>query len=286
MSFKSFLISKSFFKQVGIMMLIGIIIIFAVIKGLDIYTHNGEVIIVPYLSSADADSLMVLSSKEYLQYTIADSIYSDDKIPGTVVNQHPAPESKVKKGRRIYLTIVARTPEMVRMPNLIDLSIRRAVDIVLHAHLKIKEIVFEDDIALNAVLGQKMGALDIPADTMLASGSSITLIAGNGHNNKGVAIPYIIGLTVHEAQRTILQTSFNVGDIDTLDMDYGNHFRVFQQFPFSDPLNPSFKKLGSKISFILKPDNLINFDSLVLLHHTPDTTDVEPELIDPENTDF
>jgi len=268
------------------MMLIGIIIIFAVIKGLDLYTHNGEVIIVPYLSSADADSLIILSSKDYLQYTIKDSIYSDDKTPGTVVNQHPAPESKVKKGRRIYLTIIARTPEMVKMPNLIDLSIRRAVDIVLHSHLKIKKIEFEDDIALNAVLGQKMGALDIPADTMLASGTSITLIAGNGHNNKGVAIPYIIGQTLREAQRTILQTSFNIGDIDTLNVDYGNHFKVYQQFPFSDPLKPSFKKLGSKISFILKPDNLINFDSLVLLHHTPDTTDMEPELIDPENTDF
>ena len=285
MSIKSFLISKSFFKQVGLMMVLGIIIIFTIIKGLDIYTHNGEIIIVPYLESADADSLLVLSSKTYLQYTITDSIYSDEKTPGTVVNQHPAPESKVKQGRRIYLTIVARTPEMVQMPNLIDLSIRRAVDVVLHSHLRVREIIFEDDIALNAVLGQKIGTKDIPADTMLSSGSFITLFVGNGNINKGVSVPYLIGQTVHEAQRSILQSSFNIGDIDSLDIGYNNHFRVYKQYPFSNPLDPSIMRLGSKISLILKPEGLVNFDSIVLLHHTPDTSLMDPKSID-NHTNF
>ena len=65
MSFKSFLISKAFFKQLGIMVVIGIILLFAIIKGLDVYTHNGDVIMVPHLKSADADSLIALSSKIY-----------------------------------------------------------------------------------------------------------------------------------------------------------------------------------------------------------------------------
>jgi len=280
MSFKSFLISKAFFKQLGLMIIIGILLIFAIIKGLDVYTHNGEVIIVPHLKSADADSLVYLSSEAYLQYVIADSIFSDDLIPGTVVSQHPTPESKVKQGRKIYLSIVARTPEMVTMPNLIDLSIRRAVDVILHSHLKIKKIDFKDDIALNAILGQKIGSTDIPADTMLASGSYITLIAGNGHIKNGVPVPFLIGQTLQEAQRSILQSSFNIGDIDTIDIDYGNSFKVFRQYPYSDPLDYSSRALGSKISLILKPDNLINFDSLVLLLRTPDTANMDSEIID------
>ena len=285
MSFKSFLISKAFFKQLGIMVVIGIILLFAIIKGLDVYTHNGDVIMVPHLKSADADSLIALSSKTSLQYAIVDSIYSNDLTPGTVVSQHPAPESKVKQGRRIYLSIVARTPEMVAMPNLIDLSIRRAVDIILHSHLKIKKIKFKDDIALNAILGQKIGSTDIPADTMLTSGSSITIIAGNGHIKRGVPVPYLIGQTLEEAKRSILQSSFNIGNIDTLDIDYGHSFRVFKQYPYSNPLDYSSRRLGSQISLILKPDNLINFDSLVLLHRTPDTTNLDSEIID-NNTDF
>jgi len=80
MSFKSFLISKRFFKNLGALMVVGIILVFTIIKALDIYTGKGEFIIIPNLVSCDADSLLVLSSNDYLNYELIDSIYTDDLL--------------------------------------------------------------------------------------------------------------------------------------------------------------------------------------------------------------
>jgi beta-lactam-binding protein with PASTA domain len=286
MSFKSFLISKSFFKQIAIMSVVGVIMIFAIIKSLDIYTNNGEFILVPYLENRDADSLLVLSSSDYLQYIITDSIYADDRMPGTVVGQHPEPDSKVKQGRKIYLSIVAKTPEMVAMPNLIDLSIRRAVDLVQHTHLKIKNLKFENDIALNAVIGQKIDTTSIPPDSLLSSGSKITLIVGNGYKTNGAAIPFLVGKNAHDAKNLILKSSFNIGRIDTLAGVDEGELRVCTQSPFTDPMHPQTAKLGSKMSIVLKSTFECNFDSLQEYYNSPDSIRYDSLNINMQNSDF
>ncbi len=286
MSFKSFLVSKSFFKQIGIMIIVGVLLLFAIIKGLDVYTHNGEFIIVPDLESFDADSLIVLSSIDYLQYKIMDSIYADDKMPGTVVAQNPKSSSKVKQGRKIYLSIVAKTPEMVVMPNLIDLSIRRAVDVVQHSHLSIKEIQFEDDIALNAVIGQKIFMVDVPHDTLVPSGTAITLVVGNGYKKSGVAVPFILGKSAREAKSIILKSSFNLGRIDTLQENFEGDLKVYRQHPFADPMHSETSELGSEISFVLRSAHHYNFDSIMEFYYAPDSVRYDSLRINEDNIDF
>lgn len=286
MSFKSFLISKSFFKQVGLIAIVGIVLLFAIIKALDVYTHHGEFIIVPSLENNDADSLVVLSSIEHLQYSIVDSIYSDNRMPGTVVSHNPKEGSKVKQGRKVYLSIVAKTPEMVIMPNLLDLSIRRAVDVVQHSHLKVKNIVFEDDIALNAVIGQRIDTLEIPYDSLLASGSQITLVAGNGYKRFGAVLPFILGKNARDARNTILRSSFNMGRIDTLKENAESDLRVYIQTPFSDPLKPESAPIGSEISFVLRSSQFFNFDSLVAFYYSPDSIRYDSLSINEEIIDF
>jgi len=270
----------------GIMIIVGVLLLFAIIKGLDFYTHNGEYIIVPNLKSFDADSLIVLSSVDYLQYKIMDSVYADDKMPGTVVTQNPKSGSKVKQGRKIYLSIVAKTPEMVSMPNLIDLSIRRAVDVVQHSHLNIREIQFEDDIALNAVIGQKIFMMDVPPDTLVASGTAITLVVGNGYKKKGVVVPFILGKTAKEAKSIILKSSFNMGKIDTLQENYEGELKVYQQFPFADPLHPETSGLGSEISFVLRSVHHYNFDSIMEFYNAPDSIRYDSLRINEDNIDY
>jgi len=285
MSFKSFLISKSFFKLIALMSVVGLVMLFVIIKSLDIYTHNGEFILVPYLENNDADSLLVLSSSDHLQYIIMDSIYADDKIPGTVVSQHPKPESKVKQGRKIYLSIVAKIPEMVAMPNLIDLSIRRAVDLVQYTHLRIKNIRFKDDIALNAVIGQQINSINLPPDTLLSSGSSVTLIVGNGYKTTAV-IPFLIGKNAHDARNLILKSSFNMGRIDTLAKSNKGELRVCTQSPFADPMHPQIASLGSRISIVLKSAYDCNFDSIKEYYNSHDSIRYDSLNINKQNSDF
>jgi len=286
MSFKSFLISKTFFKHLGLVIIASIILLFVTIKALDIYTANGEYISIPDLQSLDADSLLVLASNDYLQYQIVDSVYADKRMPGTVVMQHPSEGAKVKRGRKIYLTIVAKTPEMVKMPNLVDLSIRRAVDIVEYSHLKIEFLIFEDDIALNAVLRQEINGIELPADTLLNSGTEIQLVVGNGYKKTDFSIPFLLGKTSIQAEQLILKSSFNIGTIDTLEENYEGDLRVYKQMPYTTPNHPLGEKLGSKISFSLRSAYHYNFDSLVNFHMLPDSVKYDSLGNIQELTDF
>jgi beta-lactam-binding protein with PASTA domain len=271
MSFKSFLISKVFFKHLGIIIISLIAIIFLTIKGLDIYTANGEYIIIPNLSGMDADSLIAHSSDENLHFQIIDSLYSEEEMPGTVVIQNPTEGAKVKSGRKVYLAIVAKTPEMVPMPNLIDLSIRRAVDVIGYSHLTVDQIIFQNDLALNAVLDQKIDTASIAPDSLLPSGTAITLIAGNGYKKTDINVPFLIGLDAHKARQQILKSSFNMGTIDTLKENFEGDWRVVEQYPHVEAYHPAVLPLGNKVSITLRSANNFNFDSLISLYHLPDS---------------
>jgi beta-lactam-binding protein with PASTA domain len=286
MGFKSFLISKAFFKHLAFIILLLVVIIFVTIKALDVYTDNGEFIILPNFEHCDADSLMVLSTKEYLQYAVIDSMYADERMPGTVVFQNPKPGAKVKAGRKIYLSIVAKTPELVKMPNLVDLSIRRAIDVLNYAHLKVDKIEFADDIALNAVLTQMYHGDTIQPDTLIPSGSSVKLIAGNGFNKSGITVPFLIGKTPENAHDLILKSSFNIGKIDTLWENFETQWRVYEQTPHVDPLEPVLYQIGNTIDIKVRSAMGYNFDSVLNYYQLPDSLRYDTILTEIINPDF
>jgi len=271
MSFKSFLVSKTFFKHLAIILGVFLIIIFTTIKALNIYTDHGDFIKLPNFESCDADSLVHLSSVEYLQYSVIDSMYADNRLPGTVVMQNPKPGAKVKPGRKVYLSIVAKTPELVKMPNLVDLSIRRAIDVLHYAHLKVDHIEFTNDIALNAILTQKFMGDTIVNDTLIPSGSAITLVAGNGFNKAGVNIPFLIGKTPGQAREIILKSSFNMGSIDTLWENFESQWKVYEQNPPADPLKPETYPIGDKINIKVRSAMGYDFDSVLNYYQLPDS---------------
>lgn len=280
MSFKSFLISKVFFKHLVLAFIAVVVLIFITIKALDIYTNHGDFILVPDLESRNADSLIMLSDEDYLRYEIFDSVYNDDLYPGVVVLQNPKQGSKVKAGRKIYLSIVARSPEMVKMPNLIDLTVRRAVDILHYSHLKVEKLEFTDDIALNAVLMQYITGDTIHADSLIPSRSAISLLVGNGYIKEGITVPFLIGKTIEESQNIILKSSFNVGNVDTLVENFDSDWLVYAQTPKTDPLHPSKYDIGGKIDLKVRSELGYNFDSVLHYYNLPDSLRIDNLLVD------
>ena len=109
-----------------------------------------------------------------------DSIYDSEKVPGTVLDQDPAPNSNVKENRMIYLTINATQPPDVKMPDLVDVSFRQAEAMLQSFGLITGEITYKADLAKNAVLEQRYRNKIIKPGTMLPKGSEIDLVLGDG----------------------------------------------------------------------------------------------------------
>ncbi len=126
MDFFRFLITKKFLRHLGLAAAISIILLLGTLLWIKIYTHHGKTIVVPDLAGLTLEEVADVSSSRRLRFEVVDSVFSNEMPRGTVIKQNPHATSRVKKNRKIFLTMNAVNPEMVSMPQLIGLSFRQA----------------------------------------------------------------------------------------------------------------------------------------------------------------
>ena len=91
------------------------------------YTRHEQNIVVPQLQGLQIEEAETILKSQRLHYEIVDSIYKKEAVPGSIIDQKPKPQNKVKAGRAIYLTIYARNPQQIAIPDLKDYSERQAI---------------------------------------------------------------------------------------------------------------------------------------------------------------
>ena len=111
-----FLISKQFLKHLFLAICIVILFFFLSVLLLKPYTHHGIAITVPDFRGKTIDEILKTLEESNLKYKVRDTVYFDDKRKGSILEQDPLPESHVKEGRVIYLTINGMNPPDVKFP--------------------------------------------------------------------------------------------------------------------------------------------------------------------------
>ena len=213
MNFFRFLISRQFFRHLGLAVAIAIFLIVAILIWLRIYTHHGQAILVPDLAGLTLDEVSDVTSSRDLRFEEIDSVFSSEMPRGTVIKQNPRASSKVKKNRRIFLTMNAVNPEMVTMPRLVGLSIRQARLALQNAGLVLGEIRYRPDYAINNVLQQMHADSVINEGTEIRKGEVIDLILGMGLSNETTRIPELVGQPLASAREIIADYYLNLGAI-------------------------------------------------------------------------
>ena len=157
-------------------------------------TNHGETITVPNLEGMSLKELESFLSAKQLSYEINDSAFKAGVKPLSVLNQHPAPGSKVKKNRRIYITIASSTPPNVKMPKLVDNSLRSAEMMIKGYDLVLDSIHYMPSPYPNLVLKQLVNKKEIEPGTLIPKGTKVTLIVSNGTGNEEIELPNLVGL--------------------------------------------------------------------------------------------
>jgi len=248
---KAFLKSRTFlYSLVTIFLVIGISLYLLYIW-LNTYTHHGESITVPDVRGMSEEKLARFIEDKHLRYKIVDSLYEDSKAPGTVIEQDPKPDSKVKENRTIYLTVNSSRPPKVKMPDLVDVSFRQAEAILQTFGLRVGQTIYRPDLAKNAVLAQMYKGRAIAPNTEIYKGSAIDLVLGDGLGNSEVPVPNLITLTRGEAMFVLKGSSLNIGTI-TFDPGVKNEeeAKVYRQIPEFDG-NATIKQ-GEAIDIFLR----------------------------------
>jgi beta-lactam-binding protein with PASTA domain len=183
-----FLKSKTFRIHILLYCIVVVLIFWGALSALSHYTHHGETIVVPDFSNLKIEVLPQFISDKKLRYQIIDSVYDPKIVGGVVIKQDPEKNSRVKQNRIIYLTVSAKMPPLVKMPNLVDASLRQAQSLLQSYNLKLGKIEYRTDLCVNCVLAQMKNGKEIKPGTMIPKGSAIDLILGKGQNETQISI--------------------------------------------------------------------------------------------------
>jgi beta-lactam-binding protein with PASTA domain len=193
MDFLRFLITKQFLRHLGLAVAIAIILLLGTMLWLKVYTHHGKTITVPDLTGLTEEEVEDVTSSRRLRFEVVDSVFSSDMPRGTVIKQNPSGQSKVKKNRKIFLTMNAVNQETVAMPQLVGLSFRQARLAMQNAGLIQGTIEYRPDYAKNNVLQQMHNDSVIKEGTEITKGSVIDLVLGMGLSSSTTRIPDLLG---------------------------------------------------------------------------------------------
>jgi len=165
---------KSVLIGLGLFVLLIIIISYL----LRFYTRHGESIPLPdYIGKTLEQAMEVEESKKF-SFIVIDSVYMPEKPKGSIYTQDPPGETPVKSGRKIYVTTVAYGVPTVNMPNLIDLSLRQATNLLESIGLNVANIIYEESKFDNAVFKQLYKGREILPGTEIKQGEKISLVVG------------------------------------------------------------------------------------------------------------
>ena len=99
--FFSFKTNKYFWVNIIAMIVVMVVMIFGVLKWLDIHTHHGESVVVPDVKGMTVEEATKMFRNHGLVYVISDTKYVKDKAAGIILELKPGAGEKVKEGRTL-----------------------------------------------------------------------------------------------------------------------------------------------------------------------------------------
>ncbi|MEM9896398.1 MAG: PASTA domain-containing protein [Bacteroidota bacterium] len=217
MSFKKPTNIKDLFIHLGVMVGVVVSIILLVFYlWLPLSTNHGDTITIPNLVGMGVTELPDFLDKRDLRFEITqDSSFSSEFEPLAVLRQVPAPNSKVKENRKIYVTLNSANPPKVRMPELVDRHLKSAQKILKSYDLKLGKVIYTPDVFFGVVHEARMNNRVVLAGEKVEKSSLIDLVVGDGYGNQELASPNLLGLDQEEAEFVIIGSGLKVAQIRT-----------------------------------------------------------------------
>ena len=232
-----------------------IVFIFLVTVMLNVFTRHGTSRSVPDFKGMKIEKVGRAARRASVRMEIADSLYIPAYEPGMVLDQTPKPGTKVKSGRRVFLTINAAQRKKVEIPYVAGYSLRQAKNILEMAGLEIDKLTYRADMATNNVLEERYQNKAITATSKIQAevGSGVTLVVGVAPGAAGPNTPKVVGFPLKEAKSRIWESGLNVGVIE-FDEDINLLNQVQAKVWWQSPDFPQKISYGSKVNIKLTLD--------------------------------
>ena len=194
------------------------------------YTRHNVTVLVPSLDSLSFEEARSRLEQIDLEAHPDSHRYNPGLPRDIVLDQYPAANSRVKPGRRVYLTINTGTIPDVTVPSVEGIAIGNARSQIMIAGLKVLDSdVRPDSIPHpheNTVTGQ------FPeAGTRVPEGSRVMLWYSTGLGRSFVEVPDLNGLSPEEAQQQLLAVKLRSVVIMQEEEEASENLTVYNQSP-------------------------------------------------------
>ncbi|MGB5314572.1 MAG: PASTA domain-containing protein [Robiginitalea sp.] len=180
-NFLSFLTSKTFLIQLGLALLLSGVLIFLSMQWLKSTTHHGEFVQVPDLSKKSVAEMREVLGEMDLRFEVVDSANFDPQFPRfSIIEQNPPAGSKVKKNRKIYVTVNPSGYKKVTVPDIIQVTRRNATSMLRAVGLDVDKVTYIDELGKDMVYRIRFEGKYIKPGDKIQRTSAIELVCGNG----------------------------------------------------------------------------------------------------------
>ena len=181
MTLKEYITSKTFFKQLAIAFGIIVVLFIILLKWIEFSTHHGEEITVPNLAKLSVEQAEERLDDLDLDYELLDTTdFNPDYPKFSVVKQEPLAGSKVKAGRKVYIKINSSGFTTVRVPNLVEQTLRQAEPSLKVIGLELGQITYKPYMGKDMVLEMTQNGKQLKPGDKVYKSSKIDLVVGDG----------------------------------------------------------------------------------------------------------
>ncbi|MEW6750827.1 MAG: PASTA domain-containing protein [Candidatus Latescibacterota bacterium] len=145
-----------------------------------------------------------------LRATIRDSVYNESVPAGSVVDQDPVPNQRVKQGRRVRLEM-SLGPRFYEVPAAVVGKSLREARLQLEAnHLALGEVTYVSSTSMPEGAVTRMTP---PAGSSLPRGGVVDLEISNGPPTLPKAVPRLTGLSIEVVEDTLRKYEMRLGEV-------------------------------------------------------------------------
>lgn len=212
-TFWKLLTSKFFWFNILAAIGIALLILFGTLLWTRFYTNHGESIEVPDLTHKYVEEAELMLDELGLSYEVIDSVHLRSFNPGEIAEQSPAAGTHVKSNRKIYITINCRQKQMIRVPELVGESFRKAQSNLRALGFNADSVRYKPYEFNGEVLDIQYGGRSLARGEKVPDGSMLVLVVGREDTENVVYVPNLVGMSYEDAINEINANELSVGNL-------------------------------------------------------------------------
>jgi beta-lactam-binding protein with PASTA domain len=203
---------------------------------LPLFTHQGQEVILADLTGKPYLAVEAALERHGFVAEAMDSLYKPETPPLSVIAQDPLPGTRIKKGRKIYLTLSSHVPPSVPFPRVVGLPYEQVYRLLKESYgFSIGEVIPVRGEVSDVVQEAQMSGRTIAAGDLVPKYSRIDLVVTRSEGLGKVPLVKVVGLRLAEAIARLSEVGLAVGQIRYRPHPSYPAGVVFQQYPQKAP---------------------------------------------------